>query len=493
MQALRRRSWPLRRQGVDEFVGRAAYSLFFFPRAGSRRGRAGGEVAELAEAPTLPAAAEPSPASPAGAPGTSPADAPAAEDRDEPMSWTDAVQGKKRRARRSPGPSKERLVVASRGGPGRPKDDLPVTIPAATESNEESTSSTATGSTDASSTECCQEFPAADPDRSGWNPTLQVPDSASVFDLKIPPPDLRPEIRPSRSSSEDIEALNPIVLDTTEPYQTTIMLSHADTRLPRNVSFEKAQIPSYAEATAIENLPRTSPPAVSSQHTMFAHDSSPEATGSTTSGSSAVVFMPNHELRPISFQEMAQTSSWLPRRASRCSSVHQRRWDKHQRFQRRWDRLRATARSEQWEIEAWCSRNVLRRHLARKSSAITSFIDPNTGSLVETQDEILEVAGQFYKNLYAEPPPTPYPFPFTKTYEEFGICDTPLIEEEVFAAFKSMNRNRSPGSDGLTVEFSVKFWKVLEGLLPHWQTGFSVRGTLSATQWEGADNSPVQG
>ncbi|KAL3202516.1 hypothetical protein MRX96_053371 [Rhipicephalus microplus] len=43
------------------------------------------------------------------------------------------------------------------------------------------------------------------------------------------------------------------------------MLSHADTRLPRNVSFEKAQIPSYAEATAIENLPRTSPPAVSSQ------------------------------------------------------------------------------------------------------------------------------------------------------------------------------------------------------------------------------------
>ncbi|KAL3202415.1 hypothetical protein MRX96_042513, partial [Rhipicephalus microplus] len=112
-----------------------------------------------------------------------------------------------------------------------------------------------------SSTECCQEFPAADPDRSGWNPTLQVPDSASVFDLKIPPPDLRPEIRPSRSSSEDIEALNPIVLDTTEPYQTTIMLSHADTRLPRNVSFEKAQIPSYAEATAIENLPRTSPPA----------------------------------------------------------------------------------------------------------------------------------------------------------------------------------------------------------------------------------------
>ncbi|KAL3227328.1 hypothetical protein MRX96_048804 [Rhipicephalus microplus] len=81
-------------------------------------------------------------------------------------------------------------------------------------------------------------------------------------------------------------------------------------------------------------------------------------------------------------------------------------------------------------MEAWCSRKVLRRHLARKSSAITSLVNPNTGSLVETQDEVLEVARQFYKNLYAEPPPTPYSFPFTKTYEDFDICDTPLVEEE---------------------------------------------------------------
>ncbi|KAL3188792.1 hypothetical protein MRX96_022290 [Rhipicephalus microplus] len=87
-------------------------------------------------------------ASPAGAPGTSPADAPAAEDKEEPMSWTDAVRGKKRPAHRPPGPSKERLAAASSGGPGSPKDDLPVPKrPAATESDEESTSSTVTGST----------------------------------------------------------------------------------------------------------------------------------------------------------------------------------------------------------------------------------------------------------------------------------------------------------------------------------------------------------
>ncbi|KAL3190684.1 hypothetical protein MRX96_002349 [Rhipicephalus microplus] len=64
------------------------------------------------------------------------------------MSWTDAVRGKKRRACRSPGPSKERLAAAPSSGPGSPKDDLPVPKrPTATESDEESTSSTVTGST----------------------------------------------------------------------------------------------------------------------------------------------------------------------------------------------------------------------------------------------------------------------------------------------------------------------------------------------------------
>ncbi|KAH8018461.1 hypothetical protein HPB51_006993 [Rhipicephalus microplus] len=103
---------------------------------------------ELAEALTLSAAAEPSPASPAGAPGTSPVDALAAEEKEEPMSLTDAVQGKKRRARRPPGLSKERLAAAPSGGPGSPKDDLPVPKrPALTGSDGESTSSTLTGST----------------------------------------------------------------------------------------------------------------------------------------------------------------------------------------------------------------------------------------------------------------------------------------------------------------------------------------------------------
>ncbi|KAL3189224.1 hypothetical protein MRX96_002896 [Rhipicephalus microplus] len=48
--------------------------------------------------------------------------------------------------------------------------------------------------------------------------------------------------------------------------------------LRRDVSFEKSHTPSQAEATAIENLSRTSPRAVPSQDTKSAADSSPEAT-----------------------------------------------------------------------------------------------------------------------------------------------------------------------------------------------------------------------
>ncbi|KAL3217698.1 hypothetical protein MRX96_050962 [Rhipicephalus microplus] len=118
-----------------------------------------------------------------------------------------------------------------------------------------------------------------------------------------------------------MEALTSIVPDTTEPHRTMIVgnkmhslplhkgglsedankisrnltqsclqtthtliledahtLSRADTWLPRDVSFEKIHTPSQAEATAIENLSRTSPRAVPSQHSKSARDSSPEAT-----------------------------------------------------------------------------------------------------------------------------------------------------------------------------------------------------------------------
>ncbi|KAL3209760.1 hypothetical protein MRX96_052308, partial [Rhipicephalus microplus] len=130
-------------------------------------------------------------------------------------------------------------------------------------------------------------------------------------------------------------------------------------------------------------------------------------------------------------------------------------------LQRRWDGLKAVARAERWEMEAWCSRTILRRHLARKHTPLMSLIDPETGSLVETPDGVLEVAKRFYENLYAEPTPPSADFPFVRNDQVFELCDSPFVEEELHAALVTMKRNRSPGTDGLTVEFYVKLWEVL--------------------------------
>ncbi|KAH7971654.1 hypothetical protein HPB52_001152 [Rhipicephalus sanguineus] len=61
-------------------------------------------------------------------------------------------------------------------------------------------------------------------------------------------------------------------------------------------------------------------------------------------------------------------------------------------LQRRWDGLKAVARAERWEMEAWCSRTVLRRHLSRTHTPLTSLVDLDSGSLVESPDGVLEVA-----------------------------------------------------------------------------------------------------
>ncbi|KAL3170180.1 hypothetical protein MRX96_015227 [Rhipicephalus microplus] len=177
-----------------------------------------------------------------------------------------------------------------------------------------------------------EEFPAADPDQSDHSPPLQAVNSASVLDPGIPPRDLPQEILSSRLLSfEDMKVLTSIVPDTTAPHQTMIVgnkmhslplhkaglsedankircnltqpclqathtfifedahtLSRAATWLPRDVSFEKIQTPSQAEASDIENLSRSSPRAFPSQDTKSARNSSPEATSWTTSESSAV-------------------------------------------------------------------------------------------------------------------------------------------------------------------------------------------------------------
>ena len=55
--------------------------------------------------------------------------------------------------------------------------------------------------------------------------------------------------------------------------------------------------------------------------------------------------------------------------------------------------------------------------------------------------------------------------PLTLSSEQLDSCEGPLSLTELSNALKSLNFNRSPGLDGLTVEFYLLFLDVLAPLL----------------------------
>ena len=57
-------------------------------------------------------------------------------------------------------------------------------------------------------------------------------------------------------------------------------------------------------------------------------------------------------------------------------------------------------------------------------------------------------------------------------------CEGPLSLTELSNALKSLNLNRSPDLDGLTVEFYLHFWDVLSPLLLRVANEYFLRGSL---------------
>ena len=91
------------------------------------------------------------------------------------------------------------------------------------------------------------------------------------------------------------------------------------------------------------------------------------------------------------------------------------------------------------------------------------------GNVISDPKLILEEEKSFYQNLYEEKPQeiSDYDF-FPDNYskklseEEKNKCEGYLTAEECRKALKQMQNNKSPGSDGITVEFYKIFWNDLE-------------------------------
>ena len=68
---------------------------------------------------------------------------------------------------------------------------------------------------------------------------------------------------------------------------------------------------------------------------------------------------------------------------------------------------------------------------------------------------------------------------------EQNLCEGPLTETECLEGLKSVESNKSPGSDGLPAEFYKVFWKDIKRHLLNALNYTFLKGLLSITQRRG--------
>jgi len=105
-----------------------------------------------------------------------------------------------------------------------------------------------------------------------------------------------------------------------------------------------------------------------------------------------------------------------------------------------------------------------------QKSHMSSIYD-SSGAEVSSQEEIEQAHVDFYSSLFSEEP-VDLNFPnhllsslsCQLSPDQSSLCEGALTIDEISFAVKNMNTNKSPGPDGLTVEFYRRFWDVLS---PH--------------------------
>ena len=116
-------------------------------------------------------------------------------------------------------------------------------------------------------------------------------------------------------------------------------------------------------------------------------------------------------------------------------------------------------------------------------------------NVVNTNSEILEEAKSLYQNLYSSANTQPDAkvesmfFPDGNTLvlneHENKQCEGFLTAPECLESLKSMESNKSPGSDGLPAEFYIVFWNDINQHLLNALNCAYTKGFLSITQRRG--------
>ena len=104
-------------------------------------------------------------------------------------------------------------------------------------------------------------------------------------------------------------------------------------------------------------------------------------------------------------------------------------------------------------------------------SAVSSILNSD-GQLVSSRDEVLKAHVDFYSKLFEEEETDPEALDELLSHvtshlsdADRDLCDQSLSPCELSSAVAGLSNNKSPGPDGLTAEFYVKFWPRLGPIL----------------------------
>ena len=134
-------------------------------------------------------------------------------------------------------------------------------------------------------------------------------------------------------------------------------------------------------------------------------------------------------------------------------------------------------------FSSWEKRNQIKKEIKK--------LQRNGGSFTTNDKEILGMQANFYENLYDEKQNKSKEelnnyMETTKTPklldEEKNECEGLLTNEECRAVLKTFNSNKSPGNDGLTIEFYRKFWPIFGQLMMDSFNCAYSHGELSVSQ-----------
>ena len=135
----------------------------------------------------------------------------------------------------------------------------------------------------------------------------------------------------------------------------------------------------------------------------------------------------------------------------------------------------------------------LEKHNAKKS-LITQLFDTSNNLLTvpsEIQNHILKFYSDLYSTRIRDWDESTGDYFFNRDYfptlnaREQSLCEGPITLQEAYLVLKGMNKNRSPGNDGLTVEFYQCFWGDLGHHVVNSLNEAYDRGEMSPSQTQG--------